>query len=369
VSRISLIVAAAASIAGGCGRGASASDPDAEAAEVGHPADRGTDGQEDAGSGDREPAFDGGAADGPIGADSANGDAKSAATKCRSDCKPGACQPTPLVSGLLSPRGIAQDATSIYFTNFNADTVMKVAKAGGPPAIIVPRRFPSEQPYGIAVAASRVFWAAYFRSYIASVGLDGEGLIMLVPNGAGYATDVLADEASVYWVMPGGVAKVSREGGPVSGVVKGHPNGIALDPRNLYWTRSSASGGAIMKADLDGGNAIELAMNLVSPGAVALDDANVYAIDDGGGSVVKVSKAGGPVTTLATGQAARTLAVDASGVYWTDGAGGSVRRVGLEGGPVSMLASGQKMPTRLVVDACHLYWLDEEAGTVMQVSK
>jgi len=59
-------------------------------------------------------------------------------------------------------------------------------------------------------------------------------------------------------------------------------------------------------------------MSTSAPGPIAIDDTNVYYVD-GSGDLLRAPLAGGPVTTLATGQVnPDAIVVDATSVYWVD---------------------------------------------------
>lgn len=294
---------------------------------------------------------------------------------CPSDCLPGACLPIPLATGLFAPRGLAIDATAVYFTNTNADTVMKVDKVGGAPVVIVPHRFTSaEQPWGLAVTGGYLYWVAFFRGFIARSGLGGEDPIELAES-EGYAKEIAVDETSIYWTRPGMIRKMGRGGGAPVTLIATNAQDLAADGSSVYWTQAaSIGGGAVMRMGLGGESPTALASGLSSPRGLALDASSVYWADDGDRTVRKVSLAGGAVTTLATAPGSPAfVAVDSAAVYWTiPGAipgEGSVMKVGLQGGAAVTLASGQPGPTRIVLDGCHVYWLDASAGAIMKVPK
>jgi hypothetical protein len=73
------------------------------------------------------------------------------------------------------PRGIAVDATSVYWTNeYSSGTVMKVPTGGGTPTTLASGQ---SYPQGIAVDATSVYWTN-----------DISGTVMKVPTGGGTPT-------------------------------------------------------------------------------------------------------------------------------------------------------------------------------------
>ncbi|HVO26263.1 MAG TPA: hypothetical protein VMW56_21830 [Candidatus Margulisiibacteriota bacterium] len=110
---------------------------------------------------------------------------------------------------------------------------------------------------------------------------------------------------------------------------------------------------------------------------MALDSTNVYWTTGGdptGGFVLKVPKAGGGVTTLASGDRLSGIAVDANSVYWIAGsadasnpASGAVMRVPVGGGAVSTLAVGPVSPSHIAVDDTSVYWTEQMEGAVMKL--
>ena len=105
-----------------------------------------------------------------------------------------------------------------------------------------------------------------------------------------------------------------------------------------------------------------------------IDGANVYFVNFDG-SVMKVSKTGGPVITLSAPDqhvpsVNGPMAVDATNVYWTEPLGaaqgpapginpGMVVSVPIGGGPQTVIASGQGSPVSVAVDATSVYWLNQ----------
>jgi hypothetical protein len=98
---------------------------------------------------------------------------------------------------------------------------------------------------------------------------------------------------------------------------------------------------------------------------MAIDATSVYWTDCGDpdlGRVQKVSKAGGPVVPLASGNRLSGIAVDSTNVYWvagtTDASSGSIMIVPVAGGTPTVLAPESGEPAHIAVDASFVYWGD-----------
>jgi len=138
---------------------------------------------------------------------------------------------------------------------------------------------------------------------------------------------IAVDATSVYWTTyapsTGTVMKVDVNGGVPRTLAseQGGPQGIVVDRTNVYWLDvSNGVDGTVMRMDLDGGNVTTLARSPV-PGSIAIDDTSLYWTDLGPGSVRKIPVGGGAVTTLALASPTSGpggIVVDATSVYWTD---------------------------------------------------
>jgi hypothetical protein len=290
----------------------------------------------------------------------------------------GVCQPVTLGTVTGQPVAIAVDPMFVYVTNAELD-------AGG-----------SLESFPIAGGTAAVL----------ASGLDGPGDVVLSPSSIYLATSA-SGQAVLVIPKAGGDAGVFQAGNdatlrrlaidttnlswtnaaledvvlsPLSGaaftalgVTGAMLQGIASDGTSLYWL-DGADGGALLSvpetaANLTTANVKTLAQGYASPLDIAVDAANVYFTS--AGSVLRVAKAGGPVTTIASGQGlARGVAVDGTYVYWANGTGGTLARQLIGGGPhATILASGLASPARIALDAKAIYWTNLGDGTVMRLAK
>jgi hypothetical protein len=136
--------------------------------------------------------------------------------------------------------------------------------------------------------------------------------------------------------------------------------------RSAHWDKSSCTCVGNPCGD-ESGSSVTIASTAPDEGdALAVQSGNVYwttwsGADGGRGTLHKVSRCGGTVTTLATSEFQLfALAADAKNVYWGS-AGvyarrGNVMRVPVNGGsPVSIWASGGVLGA-LTIDSNDVYW-------------
>lgn len=189
----------------------------------------------------------------------------------------------------------------------------------------------------IAVDATRVYYT--IANELRSVPRNG-GAPTTIATDVGYAFGLVLDGSDFYLldrgtgILDGRVLRVDASGA-VDVLVDGLdiPTGIAIDGDSLYVAAvadfPSDGGnveGPLLRIPKDGGEPVLLAQNLYGPSSVGVDDTNVYVaaqIENGAagplGTIVKVAKNGGAVTTVFTGSEALSLdvTIDGATAYMT----------------------------------------------------
>jgi hypothetical protein len=181
------------------------------------------------------------------------------------------------------------------------------------------------------------------------------------------------DASHVYFTGgAGNVSRVPRLGGKIEVLaLSKRPTAIALDQNNVYWIEQGLSfEWSLQKLPLVGGAGAKPLATGIDAGSLAVDANYVYcSIDDsagsGAGSIARVPIAGGAMVTLASAQLNNgALAIDATYVYWVnlgDGSqphntDGSVMRVPKAGGTAVPLAGNVDGPRALALAGNFVYF-------------
>ncbi len=182
---------------------------------------------------------------------------------------------------------------------------------------------------------------------------------------------ITVDDRYAYWLdqgtpdddyAEGAVMRVAKAGGEAERVAgdKGNLLALAVDDAFVYWTRSG--GTDVQRAPKAGGPATPLLKGLKFPGSVAVDADFVYVTETAWeGRVLKVSKAGGEIVAIATGQHHPTeVLVDDSTVYWINEVNfgdGQVMKAPKAGGAPTVLVDKLRRPRALALDGANIYWI------------
>jgi hypothetical protein len=170
-------------------------------------------------------------------------------------------------------RGLAIDATTIYWTNQYGGQIRRRAKPGG--STIETIATGEESPWAIAVDATHAYWTSLAADRVRRWPKAGGAVETFAADQVG-AQELVLDDAHAYWGAVGRVARRAKAGGDVE----------------------------------------VLATGLGTVDALALDDAHVYWLAPEAGQLARRAKAGGDVEILATGlQDASGLAIAGDHAY------------------------------------------------------
>jgi hypothetical protein len=233
-----------------------------------------------------------------------------------------------------------------------------------------------------------IYWAA--AGTIMEANLDGTGVTTLV-TGQNEPDGVAVDSSHIYWADLGShtIMEANLDGTGVTTLVTlvsstnfSQPHGVAVDSSHLYWT--DVGFGTISEANLDGtGVTTPVTGQDIGPFGLAVDSSHLYWTneadtnnDPNTGTIMKANLDGTGVTTLVTGQNEPDgVAVDSSHVYWPNIGSGTINEANLDGTGVTTLVTGQNGPGGVAVYGSHLFWdtstdanFDPNTGTIMEAN-
>jgi DNA-binding beta-propeller fold protein YncE len=222
-------------------------------------------------------------------------------------------------------------------------------------------------------AASRVYWTDAAVREIQRASLDGSGVEILVPTGAGpsgIALDVTGGK--MYWAEADGlkIRRSNLDGSAVEDLLGSvGPVGIALDVTGgkMYWTDVFVTG-KIQRANLDGSGVEDLVAFVADREGIAMDipGGKMYWTERSGlvGKIQRANLDGSAIETLiSTGLIdPREIALDLAGgkMYWTDALTHKIQRANLDGSGVEDLVTGLGNPAGIALDLTggKMYWTD-----------
>lgn len=186
--------------------------------------------------------------------------------------------------------GLAIDADFVYFAAYNEHAVKRVARDGGPAAVV---SMQDAGLHGVALGGSEVFWAMR----LSVLGPQGPA-VSKAPRTGGPPTTLATgtyghwlalDDEFVYftseWDSP---RRVARTGGAATVLAHDKEGDILVDGDFVYW--SQFLGDSIMRMPRNGGEPVPIATGLDSPAFLAVDAVAIYFTEWRGGRVWRVAK-------------------------------------------------------------------------------
>ena len=239
---------------------------------------------------------------------------------------------------------------------------MVVAKTGGPTSTLVTRK---QSHGGIAVDASYVYWSDAESNTISKVSRNGGSPIAIA--GGVSAVYLAVDSTHLYAAIyepNGGIQRIPLRGGaPETVATQPNANSIVLDAVSFYWTATDLmSQGSVMKTPLSGGPSVMLART-ASVRELALANNALFWIENG--EIKKVSTAGGSTSTVALNQADFvSVAADNTHVYWVSS---DVYRASTSSGEQELVVNNKSFGSALTLDETDVYWI--AAGQINKFRK
>jgi hypothetical protein len=158
-------------------------------------------------------------------------------------------------------------------------TVKRVPLAGGTPQTVA--TLPSgTQPLAVALNATHVFFTTAGDRRVMRADVGGGGLATLASE-LKEPMSIAVDAQRVVWTdLQSGVQTTPLDGGvdPVELAPTGGAGPLALSDTHAYF--ASVLLGEVSRVPLQGGEAERWVVYLVQPGGIAVDDSNVYVVNN-----------------------------------------------------------------------------------------
>ena len=326
------------------------------------------------------PANDG-SLDGALANDAsdANGDGAACAIDCHGNpCIANVCQALLLAKGLKSPLYLAVDATDVFFTEMghagtavDPNPVSRIGKAGGAKVTLA---MDDGLPRGIAVDATNVYWNDAAEDGAENVWraskADGSGAAiagrMPTPvdiQGIALSQDAIFAASGTQIRYFGKTASMSFGGEATTVLV--HVIGVAVTSDNSFGYGADLGSGALGVLDQKGGTTTPVPLGN-QPVDVAIDAD--YAFVATGAQIVRVSRVDQTTLVLATGlTGAVGVAVDPTTLYFTTQT--EVRKVPKGGGASTVIVTGLSSGGRIVADNTYVFYSDPVLGIIGRAPK
>jgi hypothetical protein len=154
----------------------------------------------------------------------------------------------------ITGAGLTVDKNYIYWTSANGGTSTTIARANlDGSKVNYDFITGAENPCGVAVNSSYIYWAGDVGSSIGRANLDGSDVNQdFITTGTGVC-GVAVTKQYIYWAnyLTGQIGRAKLDGTDVNDdFISGCGSGVAVEGKYIYFT--AASGTAIGRADIDG---------------------------------------------------------------------------------------------------------------------
>jgi hypothetical protein len=177
--------------------------------------------------------------------------------------------------------------------------------------------------------------------------------------------DIVTTGSQVYWTnddLDGSVMKYDIPTAATTAIAfqQAYPTGIAVaGPSLVYWTSSpDAGGGAVMM--FNGTSSSVLVPNQQSPQGIKLDPMNLYWVSIAPGPTIwSVPQGGGDASILGAipaGNPVGPIALAGTIVYWTNTQPQYVERVSIDGGGATPLGPSSAFLSGIAADGTRIYF-------------
>jgi len=278
-------------------------------------------------------------------------------------------------TALPFPRSLAADADYLYWTNYDARTVNRIAKAGGAAEVLA---HTGVDPGSLHVDGQRLYLGHVVgeRQPGESIGAvstwatpDWQG--REVARADGRITDLAVSNTHVYFTTETAVMRVAKDGGsPVTLATAQQAFGVVADADAVFF--AAYRQGTINRVATSGGPVLALAGDLSGPRSLTADETHLYWITFDR-RLMSVAKNGGPAATLLRDVGLYDacdsgIAVDAAHLYVTSccdpgSNSGQILDVQPADGAATVMAKDLTKPCNPVADGSNVYWSTTSVAT------
>lgn len=181
-------------------------------------------------------------------------------------------------AAIKGPNGLESGAGALYWPDQQLGAVYRAEFGGGSAA--VPNT--SDNVYDVSISGGRVFWVNGSGGQLKSANLDGSDA-QVVMTGLNFPVAVQATDSFLYWTeyFTGQLRRANLDG---SGAVSLISSGLDLSPFDFevtdtsiwYFGRNSGNLGGIWRADLNGGNRVEVITDYALKKGIEVTDSAVW---------------------------------------------------------------------------------------------